>query len=316
MPSEPHYIMETLRYHIAITLLKALALLPLNVLYVISSIAYPIVYYVFKYRRSKSHRNLVNAFPEKDEKEIGRIERCFYRNLCDLFVESIKLLHVSDSTMQSRVTVTGTELMEKAAADSRPVFLFIGHIGNWEWVQEITKRIKAPTVHGELYRPQHNRVFDRVMQTIRNTRYPTCLISMKQAVRAIFRMRQDYKSFLIGFIGDQRPSRKSLHHWMTFMNQDTPILVGGEEIGRHIDAKYLMLHVTRPRRGYYQMDILDMQLGPDSPEPSKERFPYIEMYMHMLEENIREQPEIYLWTHNRWKYKRLPNEDGTWSIGA
>ena len=306
--------MKTIGYYIAISVLKALALLPLSVLYGISNVVYLFVYYVFRYRLSKVRRNLANSFPEKSQQELKRLERRFYHHLCDIFVESIKLLHISDRQMNRRVTVTGTELMEQAAADGRPVFLFIGHIGNWEWVQEITKRIKAPAVHGELYRPLHNAVFDRVMSAIRNTRYPTRLIPMKQAVRTIIKMRQEEKTFLIGFIGDQRPSRKSQRHWMTFMNQDTPYMVGGEEIGRHVDAKFLMLRVTMPRRGYYQMDILDMQLSPDDPKPSKECFPYIEMYMRQLEQNICEQPELYLWTHNRWKYKRHFNDDGTWHV--
>lgn len=306
--------MKTIGYYIAISVLKALALLPLSVLYGFSNVVCLFVYYVFRYRLSKVRRNLANSFPEKSEQELKRLERRFYHHLCDIFVESIKLLHISDRQMNRRVTVTGTELMEQAAASGRPVFLFIGHIGNWEWVQEITKRIKAPTVHGELYRPLHNAVFDRVMSAIRNTRYPTRLIPMKQAVRTIIKMRQEEKTFLIGFIGDQRPSRKSQRHWMTFMNQDTPYMVGGEEIGRHVDAKFLMLRVTMPRRGYYQMDILDMQLSPDDPKPSKECFPYIEMYMRQLEQNICEQPEIYLWTHNRWKYKRHFNDDGTWHV--
>ena len=306
--------MKTIGYYIAISLLKALALLPLCVLYGISNVVYLLVYYVFRYRLTKVRKNLANVFTDKSDSERRSLERRFYHHLCDIFVESVKLLHISDRQMNRRVTVNGTELIEQAAADGRPVFLFIGHIGNWEWVQEITKHIKAPTVHGELYRPLHNEVFDRVMSKIRNTRYPTRLIPMKQAVRTIIRMRQEEKTFLIGFIGDQRPSRKSQHHWMTFMNQDTPYMVGGEEIGRHVDAKFLMLHVSKPRRGYYQMDILDMQLGPDDPQPSKENFPYIEMYMRQLEQNIREQPEIYLWTHNRWKYKRHFNDDGTWHV--
>lgn len=285
-------------YKLVITLLRLLARLPLPVLYVLSSILWPIAYYVIRYRRKVAHDNLLRSFPEKSKKEVGRIERAFYRHLCDIVVETVKMLHLSDAEMQKRVDVKGTELMEQAAAEGRPVFLFIGHYGNWEWVQEVTRRISAPTVHGEIYNPLRSRVFNQVMREVRH-RYPTLLIEKKKAVRTILQMKRDNSSYLIGFIADQRPTRHSLHHWTTFLCQDTPFMVGAEEIGSHVNAKYLYLDVEQPRRGYYTMTIQDM-----APTATYEDYPYTRLYMEMLEATIRRQPELWLWTHKRWKHRR------------
>ena len=287
-----------MKYKIVISLLRLIARLPLPLLYALSSLLWPVAYYIVRYRRKVTRNNLLRSFPEKSKKEVGRIERAFYRHLCDIVVETVKMLHLSDAEMLRRVDVKGTELMEQAAAEGKPVFLFIGHYGNWEWVQEVTRRISAPTVHGEIYNPLRNEVFNLVMRDIRQ-RYPTSLIEKNKAVRTILRMKRDNDSYLIGFIADQRPTRHSLHHWTTFLCQDTPFMVGAEEIGSHVGAKYLYLDVEQPRRGHYTMTIQDMV-----PTATYEDFPYTRLYLEKLEATIHRQPELWLWTHKRWKHKR------------
>ena len=69
--------------------LKIIALLPYSVLYLFSSMIYPILYYVIRYRREVVHSNLINSFPEKSEKEIIEIEKNFYRHFCDYVMETL-----------------------------------------------------------------------------------------------------------------------------------------------------------------------------------------------------------------------------------
>lgn len=289
------------RTKIVLAFLRLVARLPFSMLYIMSDAICFVLQYIVRYRKQVVLENLHRSFPEKGEDEINQIANKYYRHLCDIIVETIKMLHISDDEMRRRVNVTGMSLMEDAAAEGKPVFLFIGHYGNWEWVQEVTCRIKAPTVHGEIYNPLRNKVLNQVMIAIRN-RYPTFLIEKNKAARAILSMKKKYSSYLIGFIADQRPTRHSLHHWTTFLNQDTPFMVGAEEIGRHVKAKHLYLEIEQPRRGYYNMAIKDM-----TPEQSKEDYPYTRLYLQMLEATIRRQPELWLWSHKRWKHKRTNN---------
>ena len=284
-------------YKIIISLLRAVAHLPLSVLYVFSSIAWPILYYIGRYRRKITRRNLLRSFPDKSLKEIKRIERAFYHNMCNNVVETLKLLHISDEEMHRRVTFTGINLIEKAAEEGHPVFLLSGHYGNWEWTSELTRRIKAPTTCGYIYAPVANETLDKVMKTLR-TRCPILLIPRLQAGRIIIRMKQEHDSYFMGFVADQRPLCYSLHHWTTFLNQDTPYMVGAEEIGRRVDAVYLYQHMERIRKGYYKISIEPL-------EPTEgEEFPYTIGFLRRLEEEIRRCPELWLWSHRRWKYKR------------
>ncbi|MDE5968302.1 MAG: acetyltransferase, partial [Muribaculaceae bacterium] len=96
-----------MKYKIVYGLLKLAAMLPLCVLYRISDLAGFILYHIAKYRLKVVRQNLEMAFPEMPEKERRRIERKFYRHLCDIFIETAKLAHVSNSRMLRRVNVEG-----------------------------------------------------------------------------------------------------------------------------------------------------------------------------------------------------------------
>lgn len=295
--------MWKLAYYIIYSLLFLMALLPLRLLYVLSDVICFFVYHVAHYQLETVRRNLKRSFPEKDGEELKTIERNFYRQLCDNIVETVKQVHISDGTMRKLVDVRGTELIEQTADDQRPVFLLTGHMGNWEWMQEIANRISRPSVHGEIYHPLRSPLADRLMLVIRS-RFGGILIPQKQTVRKLIGMKQQYGSYVIGFISDQRPRRNGLTHWMEFLHQDTPYLVGAESIGRHVGAKYLYLHITKPRRGHYLITITDMVLPKPEESYGKEEYPYSELYMRMLEQNIRENPALWLWSHKRWKHQR------------
>ena len=82
-------------YHIIRTLWKLMSLLPMGVLHFFSDLIYFPLYYVARYRRKVVHTNLTNAFPEKSEQEIIKIEKKFYSAFCDYIVENLKLMDMN-----------------------------------------------------------------------------------------------------------------------------------------------------------------------------------------------------------------------------
>lgn len=289
---------ERMRYILIISILHTVAFIPLRLLYGFSNGIYLLLYYLTSYRKKTVRENLSHSFPEKSRKELQKIEKRFYRHLCDCIVESIKLLHISDREIDRRIKVENAYLIEELAADNRPIIVFLGHYGNWEWVQAVTRHYKRPAINGEIYRPLHDEAMNKVMQKIRS-RFDTLMLRQKQAFRTLLKMRREGKQCLIGFIADQRPNSKSLNHWTTFLNQDTAYSVGGDEIGRRIDAHFLYLEVTKEKRGHYLMSF--KTIVPDCPEAP---YPYTLQFMKMLENTIRKAPEYWLWSHKRWRIRR------------
>ena len=293
---------ENLKYRSIIGALKCIALLPLPILYLISDFARFILHKVVGYRVKVVRKNLRNSFPEKDDKEIRKIENGFYRHLCDVFIEAIKLLHISDRQLDRRIEMENLDLLTQELRQHQATILFLGHYGNWEWVPSITLHADSDLLLGQLYKPLHDRVMDRVMGRIRS-RFSSVGIPAKTAYRTLLEYRRDGKHFIVGFIGDQRPVGQPLHHWTTFLNQPTPFLVGGETIGDRIGAIYFYCEMVKKKRGHYLLRFHKMSVDPSDSEP----YPYTRLFMSMLERTIRQAPQYWLWSHNKWHDS--PKED-------
>ncbi len=289
------------KYSIALNLLSATARLPLCILYVLSDMAYFIVYYIVRYRRETVRQNLELIFGKTDRKKIIRIEKRFYRHLCDCIVETVKLLHISDKEIDRRVEVTNGEYIDEIIRSGHSVVLFLGHYGNWEWVQAIIHHFKEPLVGGQVYKTLHDGVMDKIMLKIRS-RFGLECIPQEKAVRRLLEIVRNKQEFVIGFISDQRPSGKILRHWTDFLGQATPYVVGGETIGNHVDARFVYLEMEKTGRGHYRLTFLPIEPDPEDKEPD----PYTREFMKMLEKTIMRAPEYWLWSHKRWKRKRIP----------
>ena len=276
-------------------LMRLLAGLPLGFLYLLSDIAFPFIYYIIRYRRRLVRENLTCSFPEKSKAEILRIEKAFYRNLCDVFIEAFKCLNISDEEMLRRVEIRNCELPERLAGEGKNIFMLLGHCGCWEWYQEVSVRYKNPKKGAEIYKHIENKYFASLMHEIRS-RWDTTQIEMKQTVRTLLKWHAEGEPFLCGFIQDQRPDNK-VKDSITFLNQQTWYAPGAEEIARKVNAELVYLNAEKTSRGHYRLTFTEMK---PSEEDCVSPYPLSRTFWRLLEQNIRQQPEIWLWSHNRW----------------
>ena len=278
-------------------LMRLLAKLPLGVLYLLSDITYPLIYYIIRYRRRLVRENLRCSFPEKDKKELLRIEKAFYHNLCDVFVESFKCLNISDEEMRRRVEILNCELPERIASEGKNVFMLLGHLGCWEWYQEVSVRYKQPRKSCEIYKQIKNTYFASLMQEVRS-RWDTRQIEMSEAIRSLLSISAEGEPYLCGFIQDQ-VLRGTKHKDVTFLlNQAIAVIPGAEELAKKVNAELVYLDVEKTARGHYRLTFREMPVPPDLQDKP---FPRSLLYFRMLEETIRRQPDIWLWSHNEWQ---------------
>ena len=294
--------MRNVRYHLTLCALRLVAALPFALLYRLSDITYIIIRYVLHYRQSVVMGNLTRSFPEMDGRQVQLTANRFYRHLSDCIFETVKLLTISDKQLERHIRVQQSHLIERLSGDGRPVVLFLGHYGNWEWTQEVTRHYRRPAMTCEVYRPLKDQAMDMVLSRIR-ARFATTPIPQRQAVRQLLRMNSEGRQFLVGFVADQRPNSKNLHHWTTWLHQDTAFATGGEEIGRRLNAHFVFLQVEKPRRGHYVMTFQEMTVD----ESKGEDYPYTLEFLRLMEASIRKAPELWLWSHNRWEFDREGN---------
>lgn len=288
---------EKIKYALYLALFMPLAWLPLPVLYLISDGLCFIFHRCLHYRAKVIRENLAASFPEKSADELASIEKEFYRQLSDNIVESIKLLSISTSSIRRRVIVENAVLVEEAAATGAPVFLYLGHYCNWEWVPSITLHFTSPEVTAQIYKPLRDHAFDRLMLRIRS-RFNALNIPQSKAFRTLLGLSRK-GSFIVGILDDHSPNHSRSRHFMNFLNHPGTIInVGAEEIGNRLNARYLYLDVEKLKRGHYRLTFKPIE----PTEADGESYPVSHAYMRMLEATIRRQPPYWLWSHKRWRY--------------
>lgn len=289
---------ERIRYKILKGFICALAHLPLRALYGLSDFAAFVLGDAVRYRRQLVTDNLRRAFPEASESDIRKWRKEFYRNLCDIFVETAKLAHIGDSEVARRVELAGMEHINSTVEGGRSVVLLLGHCSNWEWVTAMAREISPKAISSEIYHPLSDKAFDLLMLDLRS-RFGTENITMTNAVRRLLQIHREGGLFVCGFIADQRPFGSELKHWTDFMGIDTPYVNGGEVIGRKLGTEFLYVDMERKKRGYYKLSIRKLE-----PIEDGEENPYTRAYLRELEKSIRKNPPAWLWSHNRWLRSR------------
>lgn len=289
-------------------MLNGLAHLPFGALYFISDILYFITYHLVGYRRRVAYNNIRASFPEKSEKECKKILRQFYRNFTDYFVETIKLAHISDSEMMRRMEFVGIEEIDKAFDEGRSIAIYFSHCGNWEWAPSITlwSRYKPSDklVYAQVYRPLKNKWFDSYFLKLRS-RFGSVSYDKKMVFRDLLKLKRDGIMSITGFMSDQKPSHGDEGHIMMFLNHPTAIITGTEILARRLDLAVFYWDVDKPQRGHYRLTVRPITLHPSE----MPMYSITDAYGRMLEETIRRNPAIWLWTHKRWKHKvEMPTE--------
>lgn len=297
--------------YVIMGLARLLARLPLRVLYVLSDCLFPLVYHVARYRRKLVRRQLKDSFPQHSPEWIRQTERKFYHFFCDYIIETLKLLHMSKEEIMRRVTFEGLDELQAEMVKRNKQFalVYLGHYGNWEWIASFSLHLRPEFSGGQIYHPLKNTMMDRFFVTLREQFGGEC-IAMKETARHIITRSKGGAPEIIGFIADQCPKWEAQHHWTQFMNHKTSFFVGSEVLAKRVQACSLYVEVTRPERGYYHC-----RITPISWEPcERANYEITDVYASALEKQIQDQPELWLWTHNRWKrtYEEWLRQSETW----
>ena len=289
--------MSAIIYYLVLPFIYLISILPFRVLYFISTGLYGLLYYVLGYRKGVVMENLRKSFPEKSEEEIKGIAKRYYKYLCDLFLETFKTLTVSKETMLKHCYFNpqAKAVFDKLAAENKSIVLVMGHLGNWEWAGNTFSLVNKHQLY-VIYHPISNKYFDWLMYKMR-TRFGTKLIAMKDTFREMLENREELNA--TAFIADQTPAPQNAY-WTTFLNQDTPVFKGTEMISRKVNYTVVYATVKRVKRGYYEMFAEVLCENPKGTSDGE----ISELHTRKLEKDIREQPEVWLWSHRRWKHKR------------
>lgn len=276
--------------------LKLLSKLPLRVLYTLSDLVYPLLYYVLRIRRKTVFTNLRHSFPDKRPQEIKQLAKAFYRNYTDLVFEMIKTYSISKEELAKHVQIANLQLLKDFLDTGQPVILMLGHQGNFEWSLMVSG-IQSNYPLDAIYKPLHNVSVDRLVLNARS-RFGATLIPAKHAVMEIIRRKNTVRS--IALLADQTPRTTDEKYWTRFLNQDTAFFLGVEQIARATKYPVIFMGIKRIRRGAYQASLKVLSEQPRACS----RYELTERYARELERQILENPPDWFWAHRRWKLNK------------
>lgn len=271
--------------------------LPLRILYLISDFFYVLLILFIPYRKKVVRQNLINSFPGKDIKEIKKIEKKFYRHFTDILIEGVKNLTISKKELSKRIIVENPELMNQLYEKGKSVLLVSGHYNNWEWIITTQNTLFKHKAFG-IGKPLTSAFWNKKIND-RRSRFGMTVINASNLKQNLKNDKNDPIATLI--LGDQSPGDSHKSYWMNFLHQDTAVVFGTEQLANEYDFAVVYFILKKVKRGYYQMEL---KLVTDKPK-TLNWGEITEMHTRMLEKDIQENPEFWIWTHKRWKREKV-----------
>lgn len=290
-------------YYLIYGFFYLLSLLPMPLLHGISSGFYLVIYRLLGYRKKVVLHNLAIAFPQKSEAERERIARQFYKNFTDTFIETIKLLSASDAFIRKRF-VFNVEVLDELYRKGKKCQVHLGHNFNWE-LGNLGTALQTKHLMLSIYMPINSAPFERLFKKIR-TRTGAVMLPATRIKEAF----PPYKNelYLLALVADQNPGNPHKSYWANFFGRPTPFTRGPETTARANNNAVVFCFINKKRRGYYEARF---ELATEEPRALKEGELTL-TYIRYLEDVIRAAPDMWLWSHRRWKHQWQGREHARW----
>ena len=259
----------------------------------------PIVAFILRisgYRYKVIKTNLRNSFPQKNEKEINKVARRYYSFLGEVVIDTINLVGASEKRKDYVAEwVNSKEMNEKLCGKD---WIAVGaHYGCWEYMLLWSRQLQDSKLMG-VYHPMESIVFEHFYRRLRNVSDKLLQVPMKQTILYFLRNRKSGYGTVMGLVADQSPTLRPDSHWFKFLNQDTAFHDGAEAMALKFKLPVYFAYSKRIAPGRYQIRFDEIYNGTEEVAPHE----ITERYVRKLESMILECPELWMWSHKRWKH--------------
>jgi KDO2-lipid IV(A) lauroyltransferase len=277
-------------------MIKLLSRLPMRALYAFSAIIYLLAYYVVRHRHQVIREQLGKVFPGASEAERERIHKQFLKNFCDVMVEVLKSISMTEDDMRAHVRVENVEVARRYLDAGQSLMFVTSHLCNWEWLLHgVTVHLGYPV--DAAYKPLHDQWAERLMLKVRS-RFGARLVPAKELLADFLKRRGIVRA--VAMNADQAPVSTDKRYWTQFLGQDTAFYIGAEQIARATRLPIIYLVMRRLRRGYYQVELQPLWDGREVIEPNQ----VTERYARACEVDVLKSPADWLWSYRRWRLKK------------
>lgn len=284
--------------------------LPLKFHYFMGDILSWIAEKLLRYRTDVVWINISRSFPEMKYKELKKVYRDFYRHFGEIFAETIWFAAASYKRLfkSGIVTVTNPEEINEIFLSTPSMTVLSTHCGNWELmggflgyrtssgVKVAIEEEEIQVVYKKLSNPVSDEVFRRNRVAALEIVGTSCEIESSNILRQTLKQKDQRRVYI--YPTDQAPYKKAGKHPIgEFMSQPTNVMLGSVGVACKLSHSVMYMKMKRVERGRYEMTLIPICRDASQLTPEE----LMRKYYDLLEEEIRETPANWLWTHKRWK---------------
>jgi Kdo2-lipid IVA lauroyltransferase/acyltransferase len=276
--------------------IRVFSRVPLSIWYPFARFLAWMSWKVIPYRRHVVLANLKASFPEWSDAQRELVIRDYYRGFADMLVEIMHSLRLTPREIERRVILTNPQLVRDQIEKGKPVLLVAAHQANWEWMLlGLSTQLGVPV--DAAYKPLIDNWAEIEMRKLRS-RFGARLIPAQELLGDIIKQRNQPRA--IAMVADQEPVTSERKQWIRFLNRDTAFFLGPEEITRATKYASFFLRLRRVSRGHYEVTFVPLSAAGEQLQAGE----YTARYARLVEEQIREAPADWPWSHKRWKLKK------------
>jgi KDO2-lipid IV(A) lauroyltransferase len=277
-------------------MIKFLSRLPMRALYALSTFLYWLAFYVVRHRHQVIREQLEKVYPQLSAAERRRIHKQFLKNFCDVLVEVLKSVSMTEADICARVQLLNLDQARRYLDAGQSIMFVTSHLCNWEWLLHgVTLQLGYPV--DAAYKPLHDQWAERLALEIRS-RFGARLVPAKELLADFLQRRAIVRA--VGMNADQAPVSTDKRYWTQFLGQDTAFYIGAEQIARATRLPIVYAAMRRLRRGYYAVEFVPLWDGRERSPPNS----VTERYARACEIEVLKSPADWLWSYRRWRLKK------------
>lgn len=292
-------------------IIVVLSKLPLKFHYFMGDILSWFMKNVVRYRSAVVYVNLSRSFPEKSAREIKKIYDAFYKHMGEIVAEAIWFGGSTYRRLYESgiVTVVSAKGVSEIFENTPSMTVLSTHCGNWEILGGLlgyrtddgeTLRVPESSI-SVVYKKLSNEISDRVFALNRvaplEEAGTECEVESKNILRFSIKHKDERRMYV--YPTDQAPYWGSGRYPIgKFMCQETTAMMGSVGVACKLSHSVLYAKMKRVERGHYELEFIPICMDASKVTPEE----IMRKYYDLLEEEIRETPCNWLWSHNRWKW--------------
>jgi len=254
-----------------------------------------VAYYVLTSRRRLAIENLHRAFGGLYSNAQTRgLARRVFRNIGRTFVELARTPKLGEAGLKAGIVEAGREHILHAHGEGNGQIVVTAHFGNWERLG-MWAGLQGIETGFMVYR-QHNLLVNNLVNRLRVSLCGS-IIEVPTQTKEVFRVLR--RNGLVVMVCDQHAAAETLV--MDFLGRPAAVARGPALFAVRCGCPIIPFVMVRERFDRHIIKSGEPIYPPGSGDEDADIRAMTAAWVNFFEKWIREYPDQWMWTHNRWK---------------